>query len=197
MLDDFLPFLIVIFVVVNFVRGFLQNRSRGPQPQPARRTRPKPSEPSTATTRTDAPATPAESQSPFDELERRIQEATRRVQDAQGRPSQTPDSPPPPPPATGPATVKPPTPPATPQPAPKPTGFLGREGVPQTKPKPPQVRSLPTRRVAQSDRPAKVVFSAANASANDLVRGIVWSEVLSGPKAAPHLRRSASTQRSR
>lgn len=197
MLDDFLPFLIVIFVAVNFIRGFLQNRSRGqgPQPQPTRRTKPKPSEPTTAAAGTDAPVDSGGS--PFDDLERRLQEATRRVQDAQRRPTPPPDTAPSPAPATGPATFEPSVVSASPKPPSTPAGFLGREGVRQSPTKPARVQRVSTRKADQPGQAAKVVFSAANASANDLVRGIVWSEVLSGPKAAPHLRRSASIRRSR
>ena len=196
MLDDLLPFLIAVFVVVNFVRGFLQNGSRRGSPR-SKRGAPAAPQQSSRTGADTADTTPAAGR-PMDELEKRLQEAARRVQQAQqggsGQPNAAPVA------ATddtrGVAPQTQAQPPATP--VGPPPGFLGREGVPPAKPATAKTKRPPVRQRRETPpRRDPAVLAALNASADDLVRGIVWSEVLSGPKAAPHLRRSASIRRSR
>ena len=91
------------------------------------------------------------------------------------------------------------TPPRTPAPAaPQPAGFLGREGTPAAKVMKRAPRSDAGRRTGRSGSATLPdALGLVGLEPDDVVRGLVWSEVLGRPASARLRRRKVSPRRSR
>jgi hypothetical protein len=221
-LDDLLPLLLVAFFIVNaFLRGGRRQRSRGQGAPPARPPRGRGQASSGGPQAGDA--APSTSTNVEDVLAKRLEEARRRVRASTeggakgaGTESSTAASPASSPPrsstsASAPAAA-PSAParstPSAPLPAflgregtapkrdgqPPASGFLGREGPPPSTRRP-SGREARTR--TTEERSARLPAAVGIAiDPDDVVRGVIWSEVLGPPLAARPRRRTVSRRRS-
>lgn len=220
-LDDLLPLLLVAFFVVNaFLRGGRSRRRRGGQ-QPGSGA--PPSSPSSGTGSTGSAPSDSGDPSRPDDLASRLEEARRRVQQARGQGGQQASSTQPsatPQPATSSSTYAPgpasrggapasgtsgpatflgregATPVASGRGGPiQAGGFLGREGPPPRRTK--RQDAAVVRKRAREERSARLPAAGIDLDPDDIVRGVVWREILGPPVAARRWRRPASRRPSR
>ena len=189
-LDDLIGLLVfLVFIGGPVLNGLLKRRNGSPaEPDriPGRERRPAaPAVEQEVPRRADADVSGAE-----DDLQRRLEEARRRVRetlvgrDAEGTaPTRSPDRPP------APSPTPPPLAPPRRAPAPEPASLPRTQFRPNPAPLRPERRPPPARR-ARLGRDALLGLAP-----DDILAGLIWHEVLSDPPSKRRIRRPSSRRR--